>query len=786
MSEPQDPGGPPTLLAPDAAAPLSEVERPRGRYELLALLGAGGMGSVYRALDRELDEVVALKVLKRDLVGAPEMLERFRREVKLARRVTHPNVARTYDIGEHEGERVLTMELVEGEPLARLMRRSGALPHRRVVEIALSLCEGLAAAHAVGVLHRDLKPDNVLLGKDGRVVITDFGLARTLAGEGDASLTRGNAIGTPIYMAPEQLEGRDDIDGRADIFSLGVMLYEMWTGDLPWTGSSAWAVAAVRLVAPPVDPRTHRADLPEAAAQLLLRCLARERVDRFPDVTALATALRALETPAEPAPRTTPTPSPAAPPPSTTSSVRQKTVAVLPFALRGPPDRDYLATGLSEDLVDILSMTAGLRVRPLGAVLGAGGGAPDRDPREVGRRLDVQVVVDGSVRIAGERLQVRARVVGVADGFQLWAKAFDCTAEGILDVSEAVAQSVAQALTVDPVVASRAVPRDPAALDLYLRGRHEYHRGGGVGALRAVDLLQQALAMAPDDPEILAYLALAQARGSFFGSEGAFLAAGAAAERVMQIAPERAESAVASGAVAFHQGDAARAAQLAKEAIRRAPSLADAHELLGRILAETGPAEQALYELSTALGLDPRIHQAKWLLARTHALTGHIDEANRLLDETLSDHEVALPHWIVRARIVAWHRDVETARRLLAHPDMSAWTFPAARRILEMLVSPPEDPAPISQLMGPIVGSGSASPRSRLILHQAATELAVLTGDTDGALAALERAVDAGLIDLLWFELCPALDTVRRDPRSAPIRATLQARARAVHDALGG
>src|SRR5437868_2172073 len=231
------------------AAPLT-VERSTetapalvgNRYEILGMLGSGGMGTVYRARDRELDEVVALKVLKAELAATSGMLERFRREVKLARRVTHKNVARTFDIGEHEGDRFLTMELIEGEMLGAHLARRGRVSLRDAVRIALDVCAGLSAAHAAGVLHRDLKPENVILAKDGRAVITDFGIARALA-SAELARTAPGMIGTPAYMAPEQVEGSIDLDGRADLYALGTMLFELITGKPAWPGDSVIAIA---------------------------------------------------------------------------------------------------------------------------------------------------------------------------------------------------------------------------------------------------------------------------------------------------------------------------------------------------------------------------------------------------------------------------------------------------------------------------------------------------------------------------------------------------------------
>ncbi|MGH7293877.1 MAG: serine/threonine-protein kinase, partial [Polyangiaceae bacterium] len=345
------PEGPGSAVAPSipvASTPTHHVFA--DRYEILGLVGSGGMGTVYRARDSELDEIVALKLLRREVMDASGMLDRFRQEVKLARRVTHRNVARTYDIGESSGEKFLTMEFVDGEALSARLAREGALQLDLVMEMAGGICAGLQAAHAAGVVHRDLKPDNVLLANDSRVVLTDFGIARAVA-DANRAATVGLALGTPAYMAPEQVEGVSDLDERADIYALGAMLYECVTGERAWSGDGIWALAAARLMNPPPDPRLKRPDLPPAVAEIVLKCMARRREDRFQSVAELAGALGAMTMPA-------PRPRPSAPPPlQAPLELETRAVAVLPFRNHGPPADDYLADGLTDDLIDALSMT---------------------------------------------------------------------------------------------------------------------------------------------------------------------------------------------------------------------------------------------------------------------------------------------------------------------------------------------------------------------------------------------------------------------------------------------
>ncbi len=590
------------------AAASSERQRLAGRYEIVALVGAGGMGTVYRARDLELEEVVALKVVRRELCDTPGILDRFRREAKLARRVTHRNVARVFDIGEHEGEKFLTMEFVEGESLAAALARDGAFSLERAVAVGTAVAEGLASAHAAGVLHRDLKPDNVLLGKDGRVVITDFGIARALADAravpGGASSTMGVPLGTPAYMAPEQVEGRPDIDARADVYAFGALLYELFTGCLAWPGDSPFSVASARLIRPPPDPRGRRRDLPASCAELVLRCMARAPADRPATMSeagaALAVAL-AVPSGGADAGAASPTPTPAA-----HARPAEKTVAVLPFRNAGAPDDAYLAEELTDDLLDALSMTRGLRVRPRGAVLRFRGA--DTDPREIGRELGVQVVVEGSVRRAGGRVRISARLVSVADGFQIWAKRFDRPEQDVLSINDEAACAIAEALTLDggPLRGrAREAPASPLAIDLYLRARHEYRQMWPEHVRRAIELFDQALAIAPDDPLLLSGLAMALSRVAFWVGAAGVARAREVAQRAVLAAPQLGEAQLAYGSMLFQLGENTGAARALRAAVAQSPGLAEAHGALGRLLTEAGAADEGIRLMETAVALDP-------------------------------------------------------------------------------------------------------------------------------------------------------------------------------------
>jgi eukaryotic-like serine/threonine-protein kinase len=338
---------------------VSDAELVAGRYRIVRFVGGGGMGRVYEALDTELEERIALKVLRAGL--SDDALERFRREVKLTRRIQHRNVARMFDIGEHKGEKFLTMELVDGEPLTRQIGTT-PLPWPRLRALAEQICHGLAAAHAAGVVHRDLKPDNVLIERDtDRVVITDFGIAR---GGDDPSVTQvGAVVGTPRYMAPEQLAG-SEVDARADLFSLGVMLFELATGTRPWPGDNAIAIAVSQATSAPRTIDTTGGQVPTWFANLVAMCLQIDPADRPATAVDIGAALASgvappskrdsgrMTKPAKPtAPRTPATREPAAP-----TIAEPTSLAVLPVACAAGDE--YLADGLLEDLTDTLSTTA--------------------------------------------------------------------------------------------------------------------------------------------------------------------------------------------------------------------------------------------------------------------------------------------------------------------------------------------------------------------------------------------------------------------------------------------
>ena len=777
------------------------------RYEILGLLGSGGMGTVYRARDRELDELVALKVLKKELAATSGMLERFRREVKLARRVTHRNVARTFDIGEHEGDRFLTMELIDGEMLGAHLARRGRVSLRDAVRIGIDVCAGLTAAHAADVLHRDLKPENVILARDGRAVITDFGIARALA-SAELARTAAGMVGTPAYMAPEQVEGSIDLDARADLYALGAMLFELITGKPAWPGDSVIAIAAARLLRPPPDPRVHLPELPEPAALVVLRLMARAREERYATAEEASQALSALASGDHPSSRSVVPRSdgsstvmggaPSTPPPGTGTALlpvtgatprsTRKAVAVLPLVNLGAEDDAYLAQTLTEDLVDLLSMVRDLRVRPRGET--APFATANRDVREIGRSLDVDVVVDGSLRRLGDTVRVSVRLVTVEDGFQLWAQRFDRPAAQILTVADDAAAAIAAALATQLATgAPRVAAPDDVAQDLYLRGRYLLQHGWFDQSREGVKLLGKAHERAPDDPRIAGTYALAIAR-VLSGDPAASAEVPDArelAEKTLAVDPMQVQARVALGFVHLNNAEGVAAATLLKRALALAPNAVEALDVVGRVLLEVGRSERGIATLRRALSIDSALAQARHAIGRGYALLGDYDSALEALGPFPTVAADIPPYVLMRGRMALWKNDRESAatmtEQLLRSEANEIGKFRMAALLAIVRTGTVTDEA-VAQIDASLPLEVRFQPRRVAFHAQVRTEAKLGGGRIEAALADLRTADANGLLDILWLDRCALFDKVRDRPEFIAIRKSTADRAERVADVL--
>ncbi len=737
-----------------------------GRYEVIGLLGAGGMGHVYKVRDTALDEVVALKALNAERVAVVGLMARFRAEVKLARRVLHPNVVRTFDLGEHEGEAFLTMEYVPGRSLRRVLAEDGPLAADRALSLFRQAAQGIRAAHQAGVLHCDIKPDNLLVTAEGRLVIADFGVARALGGQ------RGLPVGTPAYAAPEQLIGAP-LEPRADIYGLGAAFYELLSGRRARQGDVDLGQLSNTLHAT-ADPGP-LARVPDALAVVVLRCLAPALEDRFPDVDALLSALDRV---------------------SVTSALRgdrlepravpfsgAHALAVLPLRAEGLGAEQAMA--LTEELIDALTATRGLRVRPLSSVLSVG----PEDPQAAGRLLGVGVVVTGRVQQEGGELRLRIRVITVSDGFQIWATRVNRPLAESLAAMDQVARGIGEALTVDvPERSSGALP--PAVLDLYLRGRTAMRTGWDRGTQRAVALFEEALREVPDDLRLLSSAAMAVARDTFYDAGGPEVRAqmlGRAATLAEQALAQDAESGEAWTAMAhvrLYRGDYPGAAAALQRAVRLSPGTARAQQMLGNMMLEADLIAEALPHLRAALNLDPTSHLSRMDLARGHALLGELEMALPLLEPMAADTvEARLLLGTLKERLGVWSPELVPESPLLPEPQnpqgralyevISAWR--AARR----------GEAPAGDMRDRILNQAARlHPLVRVVRTQYMAELVAALGQHDLAIFAVERSIEAGLHDLAWMDRSPPLAALRARPDWTALRQVVWRRSRAVRGAL--
>jgi TolB-like protein len=402
-----------------------------GSYEVRAALGAGGMGEVYRATDTKLGRDVALKVLPVEMAHDAERLGRFRREAKVLAQLDHPNIVTIYSVEEAEGVHFLTMQLVEGLPLDRLINQNG-LPIEQIVEIAEGLADALAAAHEKGIVHRDLKPANVMVTNEGRVKVLDFGLAKDIRGSnlGDATMTSdsrtqaGVVMGTPAYMSPEQTSGRP-LDHRTDIFSFGVLLFEMSTGKRPFGGSSSAELVSAILRDTPPSVTDSRPDLPSDLARVIRRCLEKDPRHRVQTARDVSNEFRDLaRNTARPAPPSSSTRAAPSPDSDTSRADEGFWVAVLPFKYSGTND-DLVALmeGLSDEIVTGLSRFSYLRVIARSSTARYAGRSVD--VRTAGKELGARYVMEGSLRQAGEKLRLAVQLVDATSGAHLWAENYE-------------------------------------------------------------------------------------------------------------------------------------------------------------------------------------------------------------------------------------------------------------------------------------------------------------------------------------------------------------------------
>jgi non-specific serine/threonine protein kinase len=464
------------------------------RYEIIEELGRGGMGRVYRVDDTKVKEEVALKLIKPEVAADKKTIDRFRNEIKSARKIRHKNVCQMFDLGEYEGIHFITMEYVTGEDLKSLIRRV-KIDTGTAIKITKQVCDGLSEAHRLGVVHRDLKPSNIMIDKAGNARIMDFGIARSMKGE---ALTGENVIvGTPDYMSPEQVEGKE-IDQRSDIYSLGVVLFEMLTGERPFKGDTSLSVAMKHKSEAPPNPKWLNDQIPDRLSRLVLMCLEKDKERRYQTAEELLSSLITLDKKklhiAE-------------------KEEKKKSVVVLPFDDMSPgKDNEYFSDGLTEEIISDLSKIQSLRVISRTSAMMLKG--TKKPMRTIGHELDVRYVLEGSVRKAGNNLRITAQLIDATSDAHLWAEKYSGTMDDVFDIQEKVSRAIVDALELhltpeEKKKISEHPIDNPQAYEYYIQVRQDllYYTEGSLD--RIVRRIKHALNIIGDNELLYAVLGTA-------------------------------------------------------------------------------------------------------------------------------------------------------------------------------------------------------------------------------------------------------------------------------------
>jgi len=744
----------PTRTADDSVRRLASGSRLAGRYRILELVGVGGMGMVYKAEDEELGLPVAVKVLRSDLAQDGRRLERFKQELVLARQVSHPNVVRIHDLGSDGDLLFLTMDFVPGRSLAEILADEGHLAPERAVAIARQIAAALAAAHEAGVVHRDLKPANVLVDESGRAAISDFGVARSLAASG-ATLP-GAVVGTLDYLSPEQARG-DGVDGRSDLYALGIVLFEMLTGELPFAGGSSAEVLAQRLTGATPHRRPTRVQVPRHLDAVLGRLLQRDPAKRYPSAQEALADLgrlqagepRAWRRPAVAAlialallglgwivagrlVRRDPLPRPAA-----AAAAPRHAVALLPLADEtGRADLAWVASGVPEMLATSLAEGPGLRVLDSATVFGtleglklAPGPLPDAEARRLAKLLDADRLVSGRVRAAGGRLRIDLSLVS-ADLPDLPAQSLHAESEpdDAFRLVDGLGAVLRERLAAPPISGGPAVSRSPAALAALATGSASLRRGD---ALAAVADLERAVA---SDPRFsAAWVQLARARELLGRREAAREAARRA---VASLGPGESRSAYEARAVeARLLGKPEKAQEILARLVERYPGDTETRVELAEAYGEQGNLDRAIAALQPVVRLAPHHPRAWFLLGKYSILAGN---ARRAIDE-----------YLVHALVVQNQLGSEEGRANVLNAFGVAWRdLGEVQRAAESY----EQAAAIRKRIGDERGYATTL-RNLATLHTVRGEHAAAGRKLGEALAILERLGDRPGIADLYNEL---------------------------------
>jgi len=710
------------------------------------------MAVVFLAQDVRHGRKVAVKVLRPE-IAADVGADRFLREIKMAAGLTHPHILPVYDSGEADGLLFFVMPIMEGRSLRERLERERQLPLDEALAITREVASALDYAHRHQVVHRDVKPENILL-HEGAALVADFGIGKALSAE---SMTQtGMLVGTPTYMSPEQASGESQIDGRSDLYSLGCVLFEMLAGEPPFTGRTAQSIISKRLSSPAPKVRTLR-DVPEAVDSLVNRTLARSPADRFATAAELLEALRHVA--AEAGQKRTPAG-------AQRSAAAPKTVAVLPLAnMSADPENEYFSDGMTEEIINALAKVPGLQVASRSSCFALKG--KQVEIREVGEKLGVSSVVEGSVRKAGNRIRITAQLVNVENGYHLWSETYDRQLEDVFAIQDEISRAIVDALKLRltggaaPAVAPT---RNLDAYNLYLKARFFYNKFTEPGLRKSLDFYQQALAADPSYGRAEAGIAdcWCSLADDWVAPEVAYPLAKAAATRALTLDADLAEAMTSLGKVyGWHEWSFAAAESELRRAVALAPSYAEVHWAFGSILPTVGRLGEAIEEMRKAATLDPLVHRSSRWLARFQLYAGDwdaaIEQSHRTLelkeDSPLSYLDIGSAYLAKgdAEQALAWYQRgqaLETSVRAYDACIVRALAPLGRRDEADAIMARLEDESSRHYVRGEILAMGYAA-----------------LGDFERAFACLDRAMKDRSGGLIYLHLDPGYTPLRGDAR---------------------
>ncbi len=754
-----------------------------GPYEILAPLGAGGMGEVYRARDTRLNRDVAIKVLPVHLASDPQAFARFQKEAKALAALSHPNILAIHDVGDEQGISFLVTELLDGETIQARLKWS-AIPWRKAVEIATAIADGLAAAHSKGIIHRDLKPANIFLTSDGRVKVLDFGLARrSAATESDDSTetSDGAVMGTPGYMSPEQIRGTA-AGAPSDIFSFGCVLYEMVAGRRAFARPTRPETMTAILNDDPPDLADTGKEVPAELCAVINHCLEKDVEQRFQTARDLAFALRAPAGPAVEKPRRASNRWILAAAAAVLlaavsvaiwrgmSGAAIDSLAVMPFEnAGGDPNAEYLSDGIAENLINGLSKIPTLRVVPRSLAFSYKG--KETDPRKIGRELNVRAVLIGRVAQRGDSLNIQAELVDVNEVSQLWGQQYNRKLSDLIVVQEEISKAVSEKLRLRPAGGpSKQSTENAEAHQLYLKGRYLWNRRTGQTLRRAAEYFQQAIDKDPNYALAWAGLADCYAQYSFYGvtaPRDAFPKAKEAATKALELDGTLAE---AHASLLFvktsYDWDWSGADKAFQRAVELNPNYASAYNSRQAYQIALGRTEEAVAAARRSEELEPLSPILGAVAGRSLYHAGRYDDALEHLRKVL---EIDANFYATRLYI--------------------GWVYEEKGRMAEAVAEFEKcidlsggDPASRGAL-GHALGVWGQRDRARRVLEELKQDskrryvapyylaaIHISLGERDQAFEWLEKAYEDHSPWLMWLKMDPRFKSIKGDPRYLDIR----------------